>query len=145
MLMSSVSSANRTITTSLSLAAASGVVSSRSSWSKNENECSFWRRAVYYSLATASTPLALIGREGGPKGPSQDNDVVYSRVKAQVETLEGSDPYIGGPVYCLGGRSTVWGLFAPTIDEKTLNKYFPADVKNDLGNGIQRAGGITKH
>lgn len=79
-------------------------------------------------------------QRGETKGPSQDNDVVYSRVKARVETLEGSDPYIGGPVYCLGGRSTVWGLFAPTIDENTLSKYFPTDVKNDLGKWHTKGG-----
>jgi hypothetical protein len=74
----------------------------------------------------------------GDERTSQDNDVVYSRVKARVETLEVSDPYIGGPVYCLGGRSTVWGVFA--IDEKTLNKYFPTDVKNDLGKWHTKGG-----
>jgi hypothetical protein len=138
MLTSSVSSANRTIPTSLSLAAASRAVSSRSSWSKNEYGCSFWRRAVYYSLATASN-LSPHWQRGETKGPSQGNDVVHSRVKARVETLKSSNPYIG-PVYCLSGRSIVWGLFALTIDEKTLNKYFPTDVKNDLGKWHTKGG-----
>jgi choline dehydrogenase-like flavoprotein len=71
-------------------------------------------------------------QKGGTKGPSQDNDVVYSRVKAKVETAEGSDPYVGGPVYCLGGRSTVWGLFSPKIDHDTFEDYFPDHIKPDL-------------
>lgn len=71
-------------------------------------------------------------QKGETKGPSQDNDVVYSRVKAKVETAQGSDPYVGGPVYCLGGRSTVWGLFSPKIDLETLENYFPPIVRLDL-------------
>lgn len=58
------------------------------------------------------------------EGPSQDNDIVYNTTKQKVQTAQGSDPYVGGPVYCLGGRSTVWGLFAPRIADETCKAYF---------------------
>ncbi|WKT54190.1 FAD/NAD(P)-binding domain superfamily [Fusarium oxysporum f. sp. vasinfectum] len=71
-------------------------------------------------------------QRGGTKGPSQDNDVIYQDVKKRVSTTPDSDPYAGGPVYCLGGRSTVWGLFAPKIDDNTLMKYFPSCITKEL-------------
>lgn len=52
------------------------------------------------------------------QGPSQDNDVIYSAAK-QKEMAAGSDPYVGGPVYCLGEHSNVWGLYSPGIIEET--------------------------
>lgn len=69
---------------------------------------------------------------GGVLGPSQDNDVVFNANKAKVQTAAGSDPYVGGPVYCLGGRTTVWGLFAPEVDKATYQKYFPKKMSDYL-------------
>jgi choline dehydrogenase-like flavoprotein len=69
---------------------------------------------------------------GGTQGPSQDNDVVYNAVKQKVQTAAGSDPYVGGPVYCLGGRSTVWGLFAPEISKATYTRFFPKRITDFL-------------
>ena len=66
---------------------------------------------------------------------SQDNDVVYQKVKQPVETEEGSDKYDGGPVYCLGGRSNVWGLFAPELSANTLNLYVLPEVASYLRYG----------
>ena len=77
---------------------------------------------------------------GSLQGPSQDNDVVYSAVKQTVQTATGSDPYVGGPVYCLGGRSNVWGLYSPSILEKKLRKWFPSDICDFLeGTGYKDA------
>jgi choline dehydrogenase-like flavoprotein len=70
---------------------------------------------------------------GSVQGPSQDNDVVYNACKQKVQTAAGSDPYVGGPVYCLGGRSTVWGLFAPEIGKNTYPNYFPKRISDYLG------------
>jgi choline dehydrogenase-like flavoprotein len=67
---------------------------------------------------------------GGVQGPSQDNDIVYDIVKQKIETAAGSDPYAGGPVYTLGGRSTVWGLYSPKIDVTTSQEYFPSRIHN---------------
>ncbi|KAH8727703.1 hypothetical protein GQ44DRAFT_824991 [Phaeosphaeriaceae sp. PMI808] len=41
---------------------------------------------------------------GGTLGPSQDNDVVFNAQKAKVQIAAGSNPYVGGLVYCLGGQ-----------------------------------------
>lgn len=68
-------------------------------------------------------------QRNGTQGPSQDNDVVYNAVKSKVNTTADSDPYVGGPVYCLGGRSNVWGLFCPKIPSSTLTEYFPENVR----------------
>ena len=77
---------------------------------------------------------------GSLQGPSQDNDVVYNAVKEKVQTAEGSDSYVGGPVYCLGGRSTVWGLFAPKISADVHKAYFPKRVSDYLEkNGYEDA------
>jgi choline dehydrogenase-like flavoprotein len=70
---------------------------------------------------------------GSVQGPSQDNDVVYNAIKQKVQTAAGSDPYVGGPVYCLGGRSTVWGLFAPEVGKTAYQKYFPKRISDYLG------------
>jgi choline dehydrogenase-like flavoprotein len=75
---------------------------------------------------------------GSVAGPSQDNDIVFNTVKNKVQTAKGSDTYVGGPVYCLGGRSTVRGLYAPRIDQDTLKKYFPKRLTqylDDTGGG----------
>ena len=71
---------------------------------------------------------------GGVQGPSQDNDIVYDANKQKVQTAAGSDPYVGGPVYCLGGRTTVWGLFAPKINQSIYQKYFPKRMSDYLDN-----------
>ena len=56
--------------------------------------------------------------------------MIYSKVKEDVNT--NNQDYVGGPVYCLGGRSCVWGLFIPRIDNDTLKTHFPENVTNDL-------------
>ena len=66
------------------------------------------------------------------EGPSQDNDVVYGAMKQKVQTAVGSDTYAGGPVYCLGGRSNVWGLYSPRIIEKLHRAFFPQNISEYL-------------
>jgi hypothetical protein len=68
------------------------------------------------------------GAADSPEG----NELVYGALKATVQTAEGSEPYIGGPLYCLGGRSNVWGLWCPEADEQTLDEYFPASIAGYL-------------
>ena len=45
------------------------------------------------------------------------NEAFYSEFKDQFDVAkQPPDPqehYVGGPLYCLGGRSAVWGLFSP--------------------------------
>ncbi|KAI1814971.1 hypothetical protein GGS20DRAFT_374578 [Poronia punctata] len=56
-------------------------------------------------------------------------------VKQTVATAPGSDVYAGGPVYCLGGRSTVWGLYAPRIFKEKHEKHFPPNISDYLEQG----------
>jgi hypothetical protein len=44
----------------------------------------------------------------------------------------GNPDWSGGPMYCLGGRSCVWGLFAPRPHDNNLHKHFPKAVLADL-------------
>jgi choline dehydrogenase-like flavoprotein len=65
----------------------------------------------------------------------QQNDTFFSAFR---EVYPGTDPdpknWNGGPVYCLGGRSSVWGLFAPRIHDSTLKDFFPKNVREELIN-----------
>ena len=80
---------------------------------------------------------------GSIQGPSQDNDVIYSAVKQKVQTAAGSDMYVGGPVYSLGGRSNVWGLYSPRVIEGKLRHFFPQNIVDYLEKeGYQSAFGL---
>lgn len=37
----------------------------------------------------------------------EDNELMYDALKATIQTAESSEPYVDGPMYCLGGRSNV--------------------------------------
>ncbi|KAK8130607.1 FAD/NAD(P)-binding domain-containing protein [Apiospora kogelbergensis] len=71
----------------------------------------------------------------------EGNESIFDGVKAKVQCTEGSDAYIGGPIYCLGGRSNVWGIWTPEISSETLTEYFPAPIKQFLleDGGYKRA------
>lgn len=43
----------------------------------------------------------------------QQNDEFYQKFKNQFCVDSATENWVGGPVYTLGGRSTVWGLFTP--------------------------------
>ncbi|RYP44511.1 hypothetical protein DL768_009032 [Monosporascus sp. mg162] len=63
----------------------------------------------------------------------QMNDLFYNHFKYDWEMNDETRKiWKGGPVYCLGGRSTVWGLFAPRIDDNTFRTHFPKEVYDDL-------------
>lgn len=62
----------------------------------------------------------------------EGNELIYDTLKARVNTAENSDEYVGGPLYCLGGRSNVWGLWTPRVDTQTLHEYFPGPVAKYL-------------
>ena len=67
------------------------------------------------------------------EGSSQDNDLVFHAVKQPVQTVTAdSYDYVGGPVHCLGGRSTVWGLYTPRIHTTIVEKYFPEPIRRYL-------------
>ncbi|KAJ8115446.1 hypothetical protein ONZ43_g4662 [Nemania bipapillata] len=69
------------------------------------------------------------------EGPSMDNAMVYDAIKDPFFTVTAkSDAYVGGPVYGIGGRSIVWGLYTPKISRNQLC-YFPPAVSNYLEGG----------
>ncbi|KAA8899115.1 hypothetical protein FN846DRAFT_189185 [Sphaerosporella brunnea] len=85
--------------------------------------------------ATFTTHLCNTARPDFARGTNnsvEGNETVYNTIKERVQTAEGSDPYVGGPVYCLGGRSSVWGLWIPRVNKASLDQYFPADVSHEL-------------
>lgn len=75
---------------------------------------------------------------GADKDRAQQNDTFFAMFKDDydVDTSGGGDEppstWKGGPMYCLGGRSAAWGLFAPRIHDNTLAEYFPSPIPHDL-------------
>ena len=79
-------------------------------------------------VCNTARPSYARGKEDSPEG----NETIYNKLKSWVQTAEDSEPYVGGPLHCLGGRSVVWGLWIPHADHKTLDDHFPAEVASDL-------------
>jgi hypothetical protein len=68
-------------------------------------------------------------------GRGQDNDAFFRDFRTPYNMNPPNDPdWNGGAVHCLGGRSPVWGLFAPRPHDETLERYFPKSVRDDLVN-----------
>ncbi|KAL7783807.1 FAD/NAD(P)-binding domain-containing protein [Trichoderma ceciliae] len=66
------------------------------------------------------------------EGPSMNTDIVFRLLKTPVSTVSSkSYDYVGGPVYCIGGRSTVWGMYTPYLPEDQLMS-FPKSVRDYL-------------
>ncbi|KAI0855019.1 FAD/NAD(P)-binding domain-containing protein [Xylaria cubensis] len=66
------------------------------------------------------------------EGPSMDNAMVYDTLKDSFATVTSKSlDYAGGPVYGIGGRSLVWGLYTPMLSNNDLER-FPANVQKDL-------------
>ena len=79
-------------------------------------------------VCNTARPSFARGKQDSPEG----NETIYNKLKSWVQTAEDSEPYVGGPLHCLGGRTVVWGLWIPRADAKTLDNHFPAEVANDL-------------
>ena len=97
---------------------------------KKKNVLLLERGGITFSTHVCNTarPDFRRGKADSPEG----NELVYGALKAPVQTAQGSEPYIGGPMYCLGGRSNVWGLWTPAVDDATLKEYFPREICDDL-------------
>ncbi|ROT34482.1 FAD/NAD(P)-binding domain-containing protein [Sodiomyces alkalinus F11] len=97
------------------------------------------RGGVIFSthVLNTSRPYFSRGASNSPEG----NERVYDAVKAKVQCTDTSDAYIGGPVYCVGGRSNLWGIWTPEVGEDTLEKYFHKDIHTYLktGGGYKKA------
>nr|BAT62473.1 4-amino-4-deoxyarabinitol oxidase [Thelonectria discophora] len=91
------------------------------------------RGGVIFSTHVLNTSRPYFNR--GASNSPEGNESVYDAVKAKVQTTEGSESYIGGPVYCVGGRSNLWGIWTPQVSEGTLNKYYPPEIASFLREG----------
>lgn len=94
--------------------------------SRNKRVLIIERGDLLFSTHVLNTSRPFYGR--GSSNSAEGNESIYDDVKAKVRCTEGSDPYIGGPVYCVGGRSNLWGIWTPQISRKTLEAWFPPDV-----------------
>jgi len=76
----------------------------------------------------ASRPSGL-GEDRG-----QQNDTFFSAFKNDFKCSAKTDPtdWKGGPMYCLGGRTAAWGLFAPRVHDHILENHFHKDVTEEL-------------
>lgn len=90
---------------------------------------SLLRKVTPRSQPTSAILLADFAR--GKQDSPEGNETIYNKLKSWVQTAEDSEPYVGGPLHCLGGRSVVWGLWIPRADEEVLG-HFPAAVASDL-------------
>ncbi|OBS23323.1 hypothetical protein FPOA_03872 [Fusarium poae] len=94
------------------------------------------RGGVIFSthVLNTSRPYYNRGASNSPEG----NERVYDAVKAKVQLTDQSDSYVGGPVYCIGGRTNLWGTWVPEIGDETLNAYFPHEIVEYLkGSGYK--------
>ncbi|KAK7689491.1 hypothetical protein QCA50_007283 [Cerrena zonata] len=86
-----------------------------------------------FSTHTVNTarPSFARGEDDSPEG----NEVIYQKLKSWVQLADGSDQdYTGGPLFTLGGRSTVWGLWIPESSKEVINGNFPSQVADDILN-----------
>lgn len=75
----------------------------------------------------------------------QQNDAFFHDFRSAYQTAE-SPEWGGGPVYTLGGRSNVWGLFIPRPEDTTFGKYFPEAVVEDLNQDyFEKAEALLKY
>ncbi|KAF4979333.1 hypothetical protein FZEAL_4439 [Fusarium zealandicum] len=88
------------------------------------------RGGVIFSTHVLNTARPFYNR--GASNSPEGNERVYDAVKAKVQCTDNSDSYIGGPVYCVGGRSNLWGIWTPEIGDDTLEKYFHPEIHSYL-------------
>ena len=64
----------------------------------------------------------------------QQNDTFFAKFKSDYNLVGNTNiqDVKAGPLYNLGGRSVVWGLFVPRIHDKTLERDFPRPVRQGL-------------
>ncbi|KAI1050692.1 hypothetical protein LB507_009368 [Fusarium sp. FIESC RH6] len=100
---------------------------------KNKKVLLIERGGVIFSthVLNTSRPYYSRGASNSPEG----NERVYDAVKAKVQLTDRSDSYVGGPVYCVGGRSNLWGTWIPEVGNETLNTYFAPEIVEYLKDG----------
>ncbi|KAG9019395.1 hypothetical protein FRB90_002905 [Tulasnella sp. 427] len=84
---------------------------------------------VFHSHCLNTARPVGLGKDRG-----QQNDSFFASFKEEYvfKDEKSRKGWKGGPMYCLGGRSAAWGLFAPRVHDDTLKDFFPPDVTDDL-------------
>ncbi|KAF4460597.1 choline dehydrogenase flavo [Fusarium albosuccineum] len=96
------------------------------------------RGGVIFSTHVLNTSRPFFNR--GASNSPEGNERVYDAVKAKVQCTDTSETYVGGPVYCIGGRTNLWGIWIPEVGPETLDLHFPKEVKDYLkGDGYKNA------
>ncbi|KIJ47614.1 hypothetical protein M422DRAFT_163772 [Sphaerobolus stellatus SS14] len=84
---------------------------------------------------TCSTHVVNTARPSFSRGKddsAEGNETIFNNLHVPVQTTEDSEGFVGGPLFALGGRSKVWGLWIPHADDDTLSDHFPSEVANEL-------------
>jgi choline dehydrogenase-like flavoprotein len=69
---------------------------------------------------------------GFGRGRAQQNDTFFSLFKKEYKGTVDNKDWKGGPMYNLGGRSAVWGLFAPRVHDDVLRTKFAPGIADEL-------------
>ncbi|TFY78999.1 hypothetical protein EWM64_g5012 [Hericium alpestre] len=86
------------------------------------------------NLAFHSHCLNTARPSGLNEDRGQQNDTFFAKFRDNFNFSEemNVDDWKGGPMYCLGGRSAAWGLFAPRVHDEILSRHFHPRVRHDL-------------
>ncbi|KIJ28769.1 GMC oxidoreductase [Sphaerobolus stellatus SS14] len=79
-------------------------------------------------VVNTARPSFARGRDDSAEG----NETIFNNLHAPVQITDDSEGFVGGPLFTLGGRSNVWGLWIPRADVDTLSDHFPSEVANEL-------------
>ncbi|KAF4952969.1 hypothetical protein FSARC_12508 [Fusarium sarcochroum] len=110
--------------------------------SKNKKVLLIERGGVIFSTHVLNTSRPYFNR--GASNSPEGNERVYDAVKAKVQCTDRSDSYVGGPVYCVGGRSNLWGIWIPEVGKTTLDDYFHQDIVKYLTDEDEDVRGYSK-
>ncbi|KAG9019394.1 hypothetical protein FRB90_002904 [Tulasnella sp. 427] len=69
---------------------------------------------------------------GSQKDRGHQNGIFYLAFKSDYVVEGEKESWKGGPMYCLGGRSTTWGLYAPRMHDTALRNCFTETVATAL-------------
>jgi hypothetical protein len=119
------------------------------------NEASIWNRGMRLAVGKDDRTKRILVIERGnllfnthslnmPRptnrgGKGQMNDVFYEHFKHQWDMDEATKKiWEGGAVYCLGGRSSVWGLFCPRYVVYLIHVIIPVEPRYSISDDTLR-------
>ncbi|KAG8942897.1 hypothetical protein FRC04_003297 [Tulasnella sp. 424] len=69
---------------------------------------------------------------GAQKDRGHQNGLFFTTFKGDYDVRGAKETWNGGPMHCLGGRSTTWGLYAPRMHDRALQTCFSDAVRTAL-------------